>query len=289
MPIPPISPPRSARRWRGKRRKAGAGGASSCAHMAACLADNGWRGRASLGLLLDGLGLGEDGALWGGEVLAGAIARRGAWRAGGGAADRRGGGHAGTVAQSSGQLRYAFGRDWRGRARPVLAHLPDPPAALAESMMASGRIVRHARRGGCSMRWRRRWACMVRASAMKGRPPWRWRRWRGLCRSGGALAAGPWRAGVARAAGRSGGGVAPGRIAARFHLRWPMLWRQWRWPGAAGQVALSGGAMQNRVLLGGCARGCVKGAGAAGPSAGARQWRPGAGAGNCGGAEGRKM
>jgi hydrogenase maturation protein HypF len=42
------------------------------AHLAACLADNGWEGDApAIGLSFDGTGLGSDGAIWGGEVLLG--------------------------------------------------------------------------------------------------------------------------------------------------------------------------------------------------------------------------
>lgn len=41
------------------------------AHVAACLAENGWSlgAPAVLGIVLDGLGFGEDGAIWGGEFL----------------------------------------------------------------------------------------------------------------------------------------------------------------------------------------------------------------------------
>ena len=41
------------------------------AHVAACMADNGWPmdGGKVLGIVLDGLGYGEDGTLWGGEFL----------------------------------------------------------------------------------------------------------------------------------------------------------------------------------------------------------------------------
>lgn len=43
------------------------------AHLAACLAENGWplEGGAVAGIILDGLGLGADGTIWGGEVLLG--------------------------------------------------------------------------------------------------------------------------------------------------------------------------------------------------------------------------
>ncbi len=42
------------------------------AHLAACLADNGWTGSEPvIGLSFDGTGMGTDGAIWGGEVLVG--------------------------------------------------------------------------------------------------------------------------------------------------------------------------------------------------------------------------
>ncbi|WP_424965495.1 carbamoyltransferase HypF [Dinoroseobacter sp. S375] len=43
------------------------------AHMAACMAENGWPLEAGpvVGIILDGLGLGPDGTVWGGEVLVG--------------------------------------------------------------------------------------------------------------------------------------------------------------------------------------------------------------------------
>jgi hydrogenase maturation protein HypF len=43
------------------------------AHLAACLAENGWplTGGKVAGIILDGLGLGPDGTIWGGEVLLG--------------------------------------------------------------------------------------------------------------------------------------------------------------------------------------------------------------------------
>ena len=43
------------------------------AHLAACLADNGWRPEDGpvIGALLDGTGYGADGHIWGGEWLVG--------------------------------------------------------------------------------------------------------------------------------------------------------------------------------------------------------------------------
>ncbi|MDJ1015212.1 MAG: carbamoyltransferase HypF [Paracoccaceae bacterium] len=41
------------------------------AHMAAALGEAGWSGGQTVGIILDGLGLGSDGTVWGGEVLVG--------------------------------------------------------------------------------------------------------------------------------------------------------------------------------------------------------------------------
>ncbi len=46
------------------------------AHLAACLADNGWQSdEPVIGLSFDGTGLGPDGAIWGGEALVGGYAQ----------------------------------------------------------------------------------------------------------------------------------------------------------------------------------------------------------------------
>ena len=45
------------------------------AHMAAALGEAGWHGDCAVGIVLDGLGLGPEGAIWGGEVLVGGYAQ----------------------------------------------------------------------------------------------------------------------------------------------------------------------------------------------------------------------
>ncbi len=45
------------------------------AHLAAALGSIGWGGEVAVGLILDGLGLGPDGTIWGGEVLVGGYSR----------------------------------------------------------------------------------------------------------------------------------------------------------------------------------------------------------------------
>lgn len=44
------------------------------AHMAAALAEANWTGEVAVGVVLDGLGYGDDGTIWGGEVLVGGYA-----------------------------------------------------------------------------------------------------------------------------------------------------------------------------------------------------------------------
>ncbi|WP_044562692.1 carbamoyltransferase HypF [Azospirillum sp. B4] len=114
------------------------------AHMAACLADAGIGleegGAGVFGLILDGLGLGIDGTLWGGEILRGGY--RGVARAahiapvalpGGAAAMRE------PWRNLVAQLRHAFGDGWRDRAGAVLAHLPaGAPVAVLERMLETG-------------------------------------------------------------------------------------------------------------------------------------------------------
>jgi len=229
------------------------------AHMAACLADNAIPpGEIHLALLLDGLGLGPDGALWGGELLrgdyttatrlahlpavpliGGAAAMKEPWR------------------NLLAHLRHALGPDWRAQSAPLLAHLPDPARlSLAESMIdtatlcppcsSAGRLFdavaaalglappRLSHEGQAAMALE----TLARPFALR-EAPW-------PIPPANSLAA-LWRALLSDLAK----GIAPGRIAARFHL----TLAQWLADTAAAQatpgqrVALSGGVMQNRILL----------------------------------------
>lgn len=225
------------------------------AHMAACLADNGVGEGEHLGLLLDGLGLGEEGALWGGEILAGGY--RAARRVGGLAAVPLIGGVAAMREpwrNLLAHLRHAFGRDWRAQAQPVLAHLPDPARLkLAEAMLESGTHC-----PPCSSAGR----LFDAVAAALGLHPAR------ISHEGQAAMAletlarpfadqeAPYPLGYGAPLWRTlladlAAGVEPGRIAARFHLGLAeALAQQAARHGTRGQVvALSGGVMQNRVLL----------------------------------------
>ncbi|NOW44208.1 hydrogenase maturation protein HypF [Novosphingobium sp. SG751A] len=231
------------------------------AHMASCLADNGMGDGEYIGLLLDGLGLGPDGALWGGEVLRGGY--RGVERVGGFVPVPLVGGVAAMKEpwrNLLAHLRAAFGADWRAVTGPVMPYLPDEPRLrLAESMIDSGTNC-----PPCSSAGR----LFDAVAAALGIYPAR------ISHEGQAAMAlealarpydeaawdiapdlawgGLWRALL----GDLNAGVAPGRIAARFHATLArVLAHQAAAAGApGGYVILSGGVMQNRVLLAGLRR-----------------------------------
>ncbi len=113
------------------------------AHLASCLADNQVSpdDDKTIGIVLDGLGLGSDGTIWGGEFLVGGY--RGFDRLG----------HFDPVPQPGGdraqrqpwrnlvaQLSIAFGENWRDliAGTPPASALADKPLDLLASMMARG-------------------------------------------------------------------------------------------------------------------------------------------------------
>lgn len=110
------------------------------AHMAACLAENGIdAGTRASGIIADGLGLGADGQLWGGEVLCGgygAVDRVAALPAvalaGGNAAIRQ------PWRNAVAHLATAFGPRWRSEVPDLCAHLTDDGSVkLIEQMIAA--------------------------------------------------------------------------------------------------------------------------------------------------------
>ncbi len=113
------------------------------AHLASCLAENGIEpgDDATLGVILDGLGVGEDGTIWGGEFLAGGysgFARAGHFLPvalpGGAQAIRE------PWRNAVAHLAAAFGDDWRDRlaATPVAATVGEKPVGLVGRMLEQG-------------------------------------------------------------------------------------------------------------------------------------------------------
>lgn len=226
------------------------------AHMAACLADNGMGDDDYVGLLLDGLGMGPDGKLWGGEVLYGGY--RHVERVAGFAPVPLIGGSAAMKEpwrNLLAHLRAAFGREWRSFAGPVMAHLPEEAKLrLAESMIDSGTNCPPCSSAGrlfdavaaalgiYPARVGHEGQAAMALEAMAR--PWDEKAWdiEPALEWGGL-----WRALLADL----GKGVDKGRIAARFHATLASaLAHQAALAGRPGQhVVLSGGVMQNRVLL----------------------------------------
>lgn len=223
------------------------------AHMASCMAEQGIEG-ACHAIVLDGLGMGADGTLWGGEVLRGdagqseRIAGLPAVALPGGAAAMKQ-----PWRNLVAHLRHAFGADWRDHAAPLTRHLPDEMAVrTVEQMIAQG-----LNSPACSSAGRVfdavAAALGIHAAAI-GHEAQAAMELEALARpfaneSGyvfplddlGAM----WRAIADDLAAQ----IEPGVIAARFHAGLAGAFVEaLRASGGAGRVILSGGVLQNRVL-----------------------------------------
>jgi hydrogenase maturation protein HypF len=111
------------------------------AHVASCLAERGLSGPV-IGVALDGTGLGEDGTIWGGEILVADRAR----------CERRA--HLLTVAMPGGDLavrepwrmalaclRAACGEGWRAALPPALDRIPEQKLVVTASQLASSTLL----------------------------------------------------------------------------------------------------------------------------------------------------
>jgi hydrogenase maturation protein HypF len=236
--------------------------------MAACLAEQG-HGQLDTGryfaVVLDGLGWGADGTIWGGEVLAGGLsqAERGAHLPpvplpGGAAAIRE------PWRNLVAHLHAAFGPDYRAHLEGtgLGAALAEKQTALLEQMIqrgvnappssSAGRLFDAvaAATGVCADRQSFEGEAAMRLESLarplmdaeQGYPV-------GLCRPGaaGTGLAPMWQALIADLRG----GLPSGRIAARFHLGLiDALASALAGAGAAApdRVTLSGGVFQNAIL-----------------------------------------
>ncbi|WP_148895782.1 carbamoyltransferase HypF [Geothermobacter ehrlichii] len=106
------------------------------AHLASCLAEHGHPGPA-IGVIFDGIGLGEDGTIWGGEFLVGDLAsfrRAGHLRSvpmpGGDAATRE------PWRMAASYLQHAYGDDWPRL--PLVERRSEDDIRLLRQMMAKG-------------------------------------------------------------------------------------------------------------------------------------------------------
>lgn len=225
------------------------------AHLAACLGENRWplQGGPVAGIVLDGLGLGSDGTIWGGEVLLGGY--RGFERV----AHLRPAALAGGDAASRQPWRNALVRlDQAGLAAAADALWPDQPRAVLRAAVAAGMNAPLSSSAGrlfdavsallgiCPAAQSHEGEAAMRLEALAGPPG-----------PGYALGPGLDPAPMMRAiVDDLAAGVTPATIAARFHdglaAAFAAQARALVDTGRARAVALSGGCFQNARLLQAC-------------------------------------
>ncbi len=238
------------------------------AHLAACLAENGQEaGQEATGIICDGLGLGADGTLWGGEILAGTP--RASRRVAGLPAVALPGGAAAMKQpwrNLLAHLLHAFGPGWEEQVPRLAARLPAgaPRRVLVQAIgqglnapvcSSAGRLFDAVAAAlglfpqGLSYEGQAAMALEALArphvGAVQGYPFALRRDEEGLVR----LDLAPlWRA----LEHDLGNGAASGLVAARFHLglgdALAAMVQGAVESGARGPVALSGGVFNNRIL-----------------------------------------